>query len=204
MSYEHDVFLSYSHQFKEWVEECFLPEFRHLLCEALNRPDSTVFFDRDGIHAGDAWPERLKRALATSRCLVSVWSPLYFHSDRRMRELSIMLCRENQLGYRTLERPDGLILPVRVNDGKYFPTYAAGIQWFDCERFARSPGVFKKSEKYLEFQDQMTTWIEQVAAAVNNAPAWNAEWLTPDWLDGAMLFRTPPAAIAKIQPPTLV
>ncbi len=73
MPYDYDVFLSYKkrYPFGEWVHEHFLPFFEPFVESALNR-QFRVFVDSYGIATGDAWPERLQRALGCSRCLVAM------------------------------------------------------------------------------------------------------------------------------------
>jgi TIR domain len=184
MAYKYDVFLSYTraYPFGDWIHEHFFPLFAPYLSNALNRP-ATVFVDSPGISTGDTWPERLKNALACSKCLIEAWSPSYFYSGWCMYECAIMFHREQQLGYRTINNPSGLVLPINVFDGEHFPPFAKQIQYLDCRRFVRPGSGFTKTERYVEFQDIMITWIDEVARAVNNAPAWMPEWLTKAWLD---------------------
>jgi len=132
MVYEYDVFYSYKtgFPFGDWVHEHLLPFLESYLGNALNR-NVNLFVDRNGISSGDAWPERIKRALAHSRCLVAVWAPLYFNSLWCRYECAVMLYRERQLGYRTINNPSGLILPINVFDGEHFPDFAQEIQWLD-------------------------------------------------------------------------
>src|SRR5262249_32231218 len=73
--YEYDVFVSYKQGslYGQWVELTFLPLFKELLKEELPyKPE--VFFDRSGLSPADAFPARLRHALATSRCMVAVWT----------------------------------------------------------------------------------------------------------------------------------
>src|SRR6266481_7597971 len=98
MSYEFDVFLSYRNEKPSgtWVHDHFLPYFRPALAEALVRP-AEIFVDRTGIHSGQKWPARLKQALAHSRCLIGVWSPMYFRSEWCQCESAVMRHRESKL-----------------------------------------------------------------------------------------------------------
>lgn len=186
MTYTHDVFLSYSHDypFGEWVKDPFLPLFQGYLTAALGRA-ADIFSDRN-IPAGNSWPERLRHALATSKTLVGIWSPNYFTSNWCQCECLFMLHREQISGYRTANNPEGLIVPVTVHDGDRFPNYAKAIQYADWIKYARVGDGFKKTERYVEFQDNILDWAEDVARAVNGAPAWDAQWLTEAWLDTAV------------------
>src|SRR2546428_13893132 len=136
MDYEWDVFLSYLHERPSgpWVNDHFLPYFTFQLGNALNQK-ARIFYDRIGIHSGQKWPACLKQALARSKCLVGIWSPLYFHSAWCLSECAVMLHREKQLGYGTKEKPDGLVVGIKVNDGTHFPSYAADTQYADFEPF---------------------------------------------------------------------
>jgi hypothetical protein len=52
-----------------WVLECFFPELDQYLSEELP-PRANIFVDRTGIRTGDAWRQRLKKAVTQSRCVV--------------------------------------------------------------------------------------------------------------------------------------
>ena len=173
-----------------WVPDRLLPHLKTFVGNALGRRVE-VFVDRAGIHSGDNWPERLHRALATSRCMVAVWHPLYFSSEWCRKEFGAMLLRESRLGLRTVKRPGGLVAPVRVNDGDRFPAKAKAVQSIDCSRFWRDGEAFTRSERYIEFQDVLEAWAADVAACIRNAPEWDASWLLPEWL---------PAEVAELHP----
>ena len=137
------------------------------------------FFDSD-IPGGSSWQEKLKNALVYSRCLVAIWSPNYFLSQWCNFECFTMLHREQSLSYRTLENPGGLIVPISVHDGERFPDFAKNIQYAPWQKFARVGEGFKKTERYVELQDNISEWVNDVANAINNAPEWNPDWLNED------------------------
>lgn len=182
MAYNHDLFVSYMHDetMQDWVLHHFLPFVRSFVGNALNRPIN-VFLDRDGIAAGDAWPRRLQNALAHSRALLPVWTPLYFHSAWCRRELAVMMHRERQLGYRSAVRPEGIVVPVNVFDGDFFPDAARKIEWLDCRDYWLIGEGFKKTEKYIQYQDLLRKWAVDAAKAIAAAPAWNPEWIDDPW-----------------------
>ena len=189
MAYKHDVFLSYttSPPVGDWVHEHLLCFFESYLAQALNRPDANWFVDREGISSGDSWPERINRSLARSRCMVAVWSPLYFKSEWCLHECAVMRHRERQLGYRTMQNPSGLILPINVFDGEHFLDFAKKIKWLDCRKFLRQSKVFKFTPRFMELEDLMIEWISNdVAKAINNAPPWSEKWETKQWIDDAI------------------
>lgn len=187
MDYSFDVFVSYSHHEDHawWVRNVFKRRFETYLANALGRSPK-VFYDRPGIESGDAWPERLKGALAQSRILVPVWSVEYFESDWCTAECAVIWHREHKLGYRTLENPQGLIHPIQLYDGDHYPNFASKIQYRSFKRFNRVGEGFLNSPRYSELQDELEEWVEQVAPSIRNAPEWRDEWLSKEWLDDAI------------------
>jgi TIR domain len=198
MAYQYDVFLSYPHGFiEQWVKQHFLELFRWHLSTALGRKPE-IFFDRQGIASGEAWPERLKHALAHSRCLVPLWAPAYFLSDWCKYECQMFLTREKELKYRTARTPGGIIHPVNVGDGEHFPDYAKAIQYRDMQGYVLLGEGFTKTEKYTEFQEQIRDWSGQVAKSIHEVKpqSWRKRWLD----DPAVAL--PPIAPPKFSNPT--
>ncbi len=174
--YQYDIFLSYTRNLVgDWVDDYFLELFREHLESALGYLPS-VFVDAQSISAGDAWPMRIQQALARSKCLVALISPPYFTSTWCMKECHVMLAREKVEGFGITGNGSGLVIPAIVRDGKHHPKYIQDIQSVDFKRFVRKGGAFANSPLYIEFQDKMEEWTEQVAAAINRAPAWNSNW----------------------------
>lgn len=192
MDYKYDVFLSYNTSFPygDWVHEHLLKFLESYLENALNRP-AKIFVDRKGISAGDAWPLRLKSALANSRCLVAVLSPSYFNSHWCLAEFAFIIQREKKLDYRTDIRPEGLVVPLVVSDGDSFPEFVKNIECFDCRKFARVGEGFTRTSRYVEFQDKLEEFVQDVANAINNAPQWQEEWLQEEWVDDPISILSP-------------
>lgn len=202
-NYEYDVFISYpnGYLFTEWVTETFLPLFELYLTQEMNRPVS-LFFDRTGIVAGEIWPQKLRRAIVLSRCLVGIWAPSYFFSHWCAAEASVMIYRAQKLGYGTFDQPGGLVLPVVVFDGDNFPPFAKPYQGLDCRKFFRIGKGFVSTSRYVKLQDAMIDWIPGVASAVRNAPPWQSAWREEEWLTKPQsLF--PPIPTPKSRPVTL-
>ena len=65
-----------------------------------------IFQDVDGIEFGQKWKKRLTEAIATSRFLIPVVTPLFFKSDPCRDELKQFIEHEKSLGR------DDLILPI--------------------------------------------------------------------------------------------
>lgn len=179
MDYDYDVFLSYSSKYPipDWITRFFMPYFQANLTEAMGGQDVRIFFDKKGIHTGDQWKLRLKRALAKSKVLVAIWSATYFQSRWCTYELATMLGREKFLGLRTIDNPEGLIFPIKGRDGLHYPDYANDIQQRDFRDFLRMGDGFEKTTRYIDFQDEMVLWVEEVARGIDNAPEYNPDWL---------------------------
>lgn len=192
MAYEFDIFLSYrrTFPFDQWMHEHFLPFFRAYLTGALNR-EPKVFIDQTNIHPGSSWPQMLQKALARSRCLVALWTPQYFHSSWCRRECEVMLFREQSLGWRSVEEPRGLIIPVCLFDGEHFPPTASEIQYRAFQRFVRLGEGFKSSERYVELQEAIEALAGEVAEVVRRSPRWRSEWQTKSFLNPEPILERP-------------
>jgi hypothetical protein len=190
--YEYDVFLSYKRDdlMDGWLDDHFVPFLRTFVSNALAR-SVRIFIDRDGIDTGDSWPLRLGHALSRSRCLVGIWSPLYFQSSWCRRECAVMMNRERRLGFRTSSNPGGLVVPVNVFDGEHFPDVAGRIQCLDCRQYWIVGEGFRKTERYVDFQDVMREWANDVAKAVSSAPPWQPNWTHKQWIEVTDTLLTP-------------
>lgn len=187
MAYEYDVFVSYRRQapVDEWVHELFKP----LLVEWLDVavPEETRVFVDDQLETGVSWPLELKRTLLHSCFLVPVWSPKYFRSPWCLAELHTMLARERELAMRTDANPDGLIFPIRFNDGEHFPQGVRDIQILDLSPHT-IPGVaFKRTKGYVALTRKVRAFTELLAGRLPGAPEWKEDWpvATPDAEDAA-------------------
>ena len=203
MAYEHDVFISYKSGslFGDWVYDIFLPNFKEILENALNR-DVKLFVDRYEILSGAAWPERIKRALMHSRCLIPILSPTYFRSEWCNYEYNAFHDREKRLGYRTTDNPGGLIVPIRLFDGEHFPDCAKRIQSFDCRDFLRPAGGFKKTPDHSKFHGLLIEWIQRdLAECISNAPTWSDEFEM--WVENSIEEIQPPTSNLSFKPPIL-
>jgi len=82
MGYEWDVFISYTRDelVSEWVHKVFYPVLNNRLRICLGE-EPKIFIDDKNTRGGDAWPEKLKKALGTSKLLIGIWSPWYFKKD---------------------------------------------------------------------------------------------------------------------------
>lgn len=185
MDYEYDVFISYRNDkfFSSWVHDVLYETLEPLLRNALGKGEVKIFLDKEEITSGDDWKKRIQKALITSRCMIPVLIPDYFNREWCIREFAVMLHRQRELGYNTLQNPTGLIHPIHLFDGDLFPDYAKDIQAKIFNDYFYPSEGFNKMPIYNDFFKDMKDWVFEIAKAVNNAPEWNDEWLQPDWLD---------------------
>lgn len=185
MDYDWDVFISYRRKQIpiRWLEEMFLPLFVDYLEEALGGRKVKIYRDVEGIEGGDNWKKNIKSALAKSRCIVPVLLPSYFHSNWCTKEFAVIYHRQIELGFNSMENPNGLIIPLKIRDGDFFPEKVKDLQIFNCNDFYRVGKGVESTELYIKFQEQLSKWVENVARAINNAPPWNPEWMKDKWLE---------------------
>lgn len=180
--YRFDLFLSYRSETvtSHWINEVLLPLLsRHYMGEAgkqLRVHNYAVTMSQGG-----EWPLELKRNLAHSRCLLSLWCAGYFRSPWCVLEHTIMRRREDLAGYRNPAQTNGLILPIVVSDGTSFPSQVASIQALDIKKLVyTSASAFTGAAKYLELEDVIRDWMPNAIRAINTAPDWKSDWLTAE------------------------
>lgn len=177
MSYEYDIFISYRRKepVLSWVREHFAPQLEQWLSESLPH-EPKLFRDEDTIETGSTWPLALQDGLRRTRLLVAVFSPSYFRSPWCLAEFESMLLREQQLGLRTPERPDGLIYSVCFHDGEHFPENARAIQSRDLRPWNQAAPAFPLTAAYVDFIGQMQKVAEELGTLLPRAPEWQAHW----------------------------
>ena len=156
--YTYDVFVSYPHKqpAMDWVKNHFYPLLEQWLPNGLPIEHETrIFVDWDEIETGSAWPAKLSQALKRSRCILPIWSPDYFRSAWCMAEWKTMMVREQLLGLRTEQRPEGLVFPVVFFDGEHFPEEARQVQYRDLRKWNSPHPGFRETVHYVEFDRQM-------------------------------------------------
>ncbi|HLK69015.1 MAG TPA: toll/interleukin-1 receptor domain-containing protein [Bryobacteraceae bacterium] len=135
-------------------------------------PDVRIFFDRDSIEVGNRWPDELKNALRTSKCMVCVWSKPYFQSTWCVSEWQSFLAREKQLALGS----HCLIAPLRFHDGDDFPDEARVVQWEDVEPFANTLPAFWDSQRAIGLEDVLKRFAKRVARIIQEAPPFQENW----------------------------
>lgn len=167
--YEFDVFISYRRLdgWPEWVEDSFLPVFKHWLNEELGH-EARIFLDTR-IETGQIWPNELANALAKSAVIVPLLCATYFTSDWCAAEYEIMEKREDSTGV------SPLIVPATVHDGDAFRSSVKARQHCNLNEFVRLR-MAKGSVLEEKLETAIKDWIPDVAKAVRNAPTNNAKW----------------------------
>jgi predicted transcriptional regulator len=151
------------------VNDTFLPLFTQYIEETLNR-DIDIFLDTTSVAGGSAWQNKIKNALVYSKCMIAVWTPAYFRSQWCVKEFSVFHKRQTTLKYLTLEKPEGLIIPIQLFDGTHYKKYLDHIQALDCRNYNRVGTGIKKTALYIELQDILMKWAKDVAAVIENIP----------------------------------
>lgn len=194
MSYQYDVFLSYRRGERllpggdisiaaegRWVHQVFLDSFRESLVHAY--PKASVITDKDLI-VGKEWDPQLRDWHRRSRCMVAVWSPMYFRSEYCRSEWRSMRARERLL-------PGGvgkpsLVVPISFKGTDAWFDSAAKARHFAID-FAWTSGLWsrvKRSQHCLKWQKAMDELCLRVAASIRAAPEWCAEF---PWIDSESL-----------------
>lgn len=200
MAYTNDVFISYKRDpFRdEWLVEHFMPMFSSFVREEIakecgRRPERIFFdqaevsaasrtFDQYGIEPGQEWKNALGQALKTSRCLVALWSPLYFFSEWCLIEWESFRQR--------VSTGDPLVIPMSVHDGEAFPSLAKNLQAPDFSEFVIVGPAFREMRAYPTFQQKVRAFAGTVARRVAHAPPFADFPLAP--------AATPPASAPQI------
>jgi len=169
--YRYEVFLSYRRGYinSRWLNEHFIPLFQDGLKEEIadrcdRKPDG-LFHDESEIRAGMSIPARVQEGLKTARSLVALVSPTYFQSDWCRVEWESFKQRSER------ERRD-LIVPAILKSGATVRARVGDTLSVDFSAYTIIGGGFTKTERYVQFQDEIKKLASSVAEIVANAPAW--------------------------------
>ena len=199
MRYEHDVFISYRRygEWTIWVCDIFKRVLDFHLSNALGRP-AKIWTDRM-IAAGADWQFDLRKQLTISRVLVPLFSKMYFGSSWCLKELYAVRFKEIQLGLRTPENPDGIIVAARIHDGNRddLPAYlhdCCQIQAIDLTEYALT-SLKSSSEKFVRFEEAIKSWVEEsIVPAINRTRALQPHESWFDYISGEKFHCPIPAA----------
>jgi hypothetical protein len=167
MAYQYDVFFSYKRdpESDDWHERV-KAKLEFWLKQELKKQDVRIFFDKEDIKTGDQWRERLSDALKQSRCIVCVWSPLYFTSKWCISEWMTFVERE-KLSKREL------VVAASFHDGENFPADARKVQFLDFSPFANTMPAFWKTELAVDFLPLLKKFAHDLAEKIRKAPPFN-------------------------------
>jgi TIR domain-containing protein len=178
--YKNDVFISYTHlgAVYNWIPylydllEDWLPY--HLSYKP------KIYIDRR-IEAGTHWPSELQHELKMSRCLLAIWSPVYFNSSWCIAELESFRARERLLGIGKGQKTLGLIYPVLFTKPlkkppEYLPLKLKKIQYYDLSDWTITSPGFKSTALHVDFEQQVKILCPVLAKMILSAPKWQADW----------------------------
>ncbi len=171
LDYKYEVFFSYKRadQTLHWTKQV-LDKLKFWLGQEI--PGARIFVDEETIELGDRWPDKLREGLKHSRCMVCVWSPMYFQSNWCVSEWRSFLEREKLLGLKSHR----LIAPLRFHDGEHFPEEAQNVQWHDVAPYALTLPVFWQTPRALELEDELKKFVKKLAEIIRYAPPFDAAW----------------------------
>lgn len=175
--YDHHIFISYPRggDAAEWLHNHLCPVLKNQLDNEM--PEEPRIFVDESIDKGSEWTMVLERALHRSCCLLTVWTPQFFRSKWCLAEWETMRLREQRLGLRTADKPNGLVYPLVFADGNCFPQEAKRIQSrLDLHDYAYPYLQFKTTAKYLDFHDKVRQVARELVKMLAYAPAWDPEW----------------------------
>jgi hypothetical protein len=178
MTYQHDVFLSYSrsNQWPQYVEKKFLPMFRHFLDEAIEDagPPARIYVDVEQIETGQAWPAHIAGALAASKVLLALWSANYSKSPWCRAELTHMLARRKAVASGDEPLP-ALVLVAVVGDGSNIEQKLPDIQVYKMQQYS-NPWLASGTKTEMRLANVIEKLAEHAASALKQAPAYDPQW----------------------------
>lgn len=173
MDYIYHIFFSYKRDplTLTWHREV-VKRIKLYVCNELNIPQDNlkIFFDEKTIEAGDDWEDELRDAIKTSKCLVAIWSPEYFHSNWCLIEFHSFLDRQEMLNKK------GLIIPASYHDGKHFPEVARAIQFLDFSEYASTIDAFWQSVDAVTFDKKLKDFSKNIAKKIDSAPPFHKDF----------------------------
>jgi len=174
--YEWDVFVSYRReppgraQITPWITRV-VDVVKFWLGQELGGEDPRMFFDTRVVAVGSRWQVELRRAVATSRCLLAIWSPAYFRSQWCIAEWRSFVKREQLMAAGTC-----LIVPVKFHDGEWFPDDARQVECLDLSPYAVTMPAFWETRRAVELEEVLQDLARRLAHVVSQAPAYREDW----------------------------
>jgi len=173
--YQYDIFISYKRgqETNRWIIEHFEPLLAHVVELELGR--SPIIYRDNRLHDGGTWPIDLGIALGSSRVLVPLWTKTYFHSEWCVRELSIMLDREREMGCRTPTKPDGMIIPAVLHDCEIIKPELAHVEYRQI-RDCYNVRMRHDSARAERLADELGAAAPGIARSIESVPEWQPHW----------------------------
>lgn len=186
--YIYDVFVSYRRKppVLTWLQNHFYPMLEQWLPNYLPVDKEVNIFIDWQIETGDSWPNKLKKALSHSRCLLPIWSPEYFRSKWCLAEWQTIKEREKILKIQSFDDPSGLTFPVVFADGIHFPKEAQQVQYKkDLKKWNCPFESFRDTKGIVELDKQVQFIAEELSKMIIRAPKLDLSWpiITPAELD---------------------
>ncbi len=176
MDYKHDIFISYIRDDETllWLNRHFIPLLKQFLKLELGyKPE--IFLDVHQIETGVTWPISLGENIGNSRILIALWTKTYLNSNWCTAEMSHMLKREFDCGYRQDQNSNGLVIPVIVHDGETLPPPLLIGQTLDIKDCFNSR-MSIDSPKAEVLADRIKEAAVGIAHQIMNVPKWKEDW----------------------------
>jgi hypothetical protein len=168
MAYQYDAFFSYKRdrESDDWHERV-KAKLEFWLKQELQKQNVRIFFDTEEIRTGMRWRQKLADALKQSRCIVCIWSPLYFQSKWCVSEWMTFVRREELVNRE-------LVMPASYFDGETFPPIATARQFLDFGEFASTMPNYWYTESAVKFESQrLRPFARDLATIIRNAPPYD-------------------------------
>jgi hypothetical protein len=175
MAYKYDIFISYRRDnlTRRWIETHFVPLLEHHINLELGR--KPIIYIDTLLENGTTWPIALGSALGASRTIIPLWTKTFLNSEWCSCEIGHMLERENKNGYRTIEKPGGLVFPTVIHDGETMPISLTTIQKIEIQE-CYNVRMSVDSPKAEILDDRLRPLGRDITDAISNAPAWKQDW----------------------------
>lgn len=175
MDYQYDVFISYRRDglTRKWIETHFVPLLEHHINLELGRMPE-IFIDSQ-LENGTTWPIALGSALGASRTIIPLWTKTFLNSEWCTCEIGHMLEREKKFGYRTIQKPGGLVFPTVIHDGETMPVNLTTIQRIEIQE-CFNVRMSIDSPKAEVLDDRLRSLGKDIADAIKDAPVWQQDW----------------------------
>lgn len=167
MGYQYDAFFSYKRDSEsdEWHKNV-KTKLEFWLKQELQRLDVHIFFDTEEIRTGMQFRQKVTSALKQSRCIVCLWSPLYFQSKWCYSEWMTFVRRGEMVNSQ-------LVMPAHFHDGESFPAAAKVAQYLDFSPFANTMPAFWMTVEAVRFQPLLKQFARDLAVMIREAPPYD-------------------------------